>query len=597
MKKLFCIFLACIAALLTLCGCGQSENVKTVHVQIEDAAHMTVNNNYRIIRSGQDVSFDISVGEDYLLSSCDYPDYGIEQTGEGRYRLTLENVCYPSTVRVFLSYAAKTEEKEFLRYGTITYYPNGGKICGGEDVEEDVYYKHLRANTILGTQFERDGWTLIGWNTQPDGSGTHIGLGSRADKNSVLYAEYMQNTPAEQFVVSQTDGGVKVEKYLGSGGDVVIPQSIDGLKVRAIADGAFKEIAFSSLVLPSSVVTVEEYAFTDCTIEKLYITDNTTLASDKCFHRCKLEKMYINAASRPRYSGTYYDSYADKYDRLLSLRDKKKIVLYSGSSTRFGYDSQMIDVAFGEYDVVNMGVRAYTSSLAQLEFMKPFLREDDVLLVSPEFDALYYQFCVHNMLDYETFALCESNYDIISTLDMRNYSEIFDAFGDYTSTRINLPERDYSLSCRDFDENFVPSKEVYNDYGDYILYRENNYEGKSFSYNGCFYNKKYFPLNFIESFNSAFRPFIKSGVHAYFTYSPRSSISISDDSNATTIEQLDIYLRENIEMPIISGITESIMPPLYFYGTDNHLSTEGAMLRTENVINCLNVRMRADGLI
>lgn len=85
--------------------------------------------------------------------------------------------------------------------------------------------------------------------------------------------------------------------------------------------------------------------------------------------------------------------FQDKYDRLLQLKDRKKIVLFSGSSTRFGYDSAMIDDAFEEYDVVNMGVFAYTSALPQLQLILECMQEGDILLHAPEFDTSSRQFC------------------------------------------------------------------------------------------------------------------------------------------------------------------------------------------------------------
>lgn len=601
MKRISFTVAVIICLLFNLCGCfSVKEDIKDIFVQIENNKNMIVYDNHRKVKSGDNVSFKILMNEDYSFSSCDYVSFEVCMTGENECLLTLNDVKYPTTVKVFLS--LNPEEpvvgKEYLSDGSITYHANGGRIIGGVDISEDRYSEHLRANTIVGKEFVKDGYSLIGWNTSSDGKGMHIGLGSRVNKNSELYAEFIKETDCSMFKFFHTELGVVIEKYIGKEDTAVIPESIGGDKVYLVGKEAFNNIDLKTVVLPSSVSEVQDYAFKNCRIEHLYITDNLTNVSDNSFYNCEITKLHINAASSPRYSGTYYDSYSDKYDRLQMLKDTKKIVLYSGSSTRFGYDSRMIDISFDSYDVVNMGVKAYTSSLAQIEFMKPFINKDDVLLVSPEFDAIYIQFCTHNMLDFETFALCESNYDIISTLDLRNFSCVFDAFGDYASTRIGLPEKSYTLSCREYDEYSVPSEqEVYNEYGDYILYRPNNEEGKLFGYKGGFYNKKYFQKAYIDSFNQAFRWCADRGVKAYFTYSPRSVISISDDSNETTAQELSEYLEKNIEMPIISDIFDSLMPAYYFCDTDNHLSSDGVMLRTEKVINCLEKYMRSDGLI
>ena len=110
------------------------------------------------------------------------------------------------------------------------------------------------------------------------------------------------------------------------------------------------------------------------------------------------------------------------------MKDKKKIVLFSGSSTRFGYDSEMIDQAFPDYEVVNMGVFAYSPALPQLELIRSCMKEGDVLLDSPEFDAANRQFCYQKELDYATFAMMESDYDVFAQLDLREYKQIFHCF-------------------------------------------------------------------------------------------------------------------------------------------------------------------------
>lgn len=111
--------------------------------------------------------------------------------------------------------------------------------------------------------------------------------------------------------------------------------------------------------------------------------DNLQQISDYAFEDCtSLQTLYINAATAPVYSGSYYATFADKYDRLLSLADTQKLVLFSGSSARFGYDSAALDAALPHYEVVNMGVFAYTNALPQLELIRAQMRPGDLLLLA-----------------------------------------------------------------------------------------------------------------------------------------------------------------------------------------------------------------------
>ena len=52
------------------------------------------------------------------------------------------------------------------------------------------------------------------------------------------------------------------------------------------------------------------------------------------------------------------------------------------------------------------------------------------------------------------------------------------------------------------------------------------------------------------------------------------------------VAALDAYFRENLDVVFLTPLQDSLMPGRYFYGTDNHLSTNGVTMRTAQVIAC-----------
>lgn len=53
-------------------------------------------------------------------------------------------------------------------------------------------------------------------------------------------------------------------------------------------------------------------------------------------------------------------------------------------------------------------------------------------------------------------------------------------------------------------------------------------------------------------------------------------------------------MKENLVVPVISEIEDSLYSGVYLYGTDNHLSTEGVKLRTEKIIEEIRVQMQKE---
>ena len=80
------------------------------------------------------------------------------------------------------------------------------------------------------------------------------------------------------------------------------------------------------------------------------------------------------------------------------------------------------------------------------------------------------------------------------------------------------------------------------------------------------------------------------------TYSPRNSQAVSEASTPEAIAALDAYFRENLNAAILTPLQDSLMPGRYFYGTDNHLSTNGVALRTAQVITALKDALQKEGL-
>lgn len=319
---------------------------------------------------------------------------------------------------------------------------------------------------------------------------------------------------------------------------LVIPDTLGGAPVVEIAAGAFADAPCKTVIFPDTLRRVQPGAFSGSAAESVTLFDNLQQISDYAFEDCtSLQTLYINAATAPVYSGSYYATFADKYDRLLSLADTQKLVLFSGSSARFGYDSAALDAALPHYEVVNMGVFAYTNALPQLELIRAQMRPGDLLLLSPEFDAAKRQFCTTNAFDDAFFCMAEADYDIVARLDLQQYSGVFSALGSYLQTRADMTARSYAVSPSDLGEdgNAVDAPS-YNEYGDYVLYRPDAVDDTPIYGLPVDYTTASFPYDtYIAPANAEFDRFAADGVRVYLTYSPRNSRAVSADSTPEAV--------------------------------------------------------------
>ena len=603
-------FCALLCVFLGACAAAEPPAERPVRIVLEESEGFLAETYVFDLAAGGSVSASLTPEEGYTITGCDCEGALMESGDNGTVLLTLPDVLYTRTVRI------KAEMNPYR----ICYHPDPSS---GESLTLTYPASHLRINTAAGSEdltpadpaalsaddrtfplISEDGSSLlVGWTTLPGGQGEHISLGSRADVSEDapldLYADRRFFSPAEDFEYEVTPSGeARITAYHGNAAEPVIPAFLGGRPVSAIGERAFAGLAADAVILPPTIREVGLYAFENSTLSALTFYDTLTNITDYAFSGCgNLKTIRIGAARPPVYSGSYYDTFTDKTDRLRLLINKKKIILFSGSSTRFGYDCALIDEAFPGYDAVNMGVFAYTNALPQLDLIRQFVREDDILIHSPEFDASARQFCTTNAFDSAFFRMIESDYDLLSLLDYRDYGGLLSAFSTYQKERTGMEDGDYLTSASSFDEDHRPvSAPSYNMYGDYIVPRPNASDDVPIYDLPVEYTVPAFPKErFIDPLNRVFADFLAKGVRVFFTYAPRNREALSEKSTKEARAALDRYFRETLIVPVISDIEESLYPGRYLSGTDNHLSTEGVRIRTERIIRDIQNELAKEG--
>lgn len=565
MLRIYKFIWALLLCAVALSGCTEEKKTdgKCVVVLEECPDVIPVKQNAETCR-GKDVSFILNLKNGCVVSGTDYQDYEISK-GFEKTILTLKNVRYSTVVKLYTTYEYRI------------YYPNGGI---GEAVREEYSEK---VKNVRIEPFVREGYIQTGWNTKADGSGEHIGFGSRSEVDE-LYAEWAKENKESDFNYICTDKSAAVTGYCGQGEICVIPDTLGGKTVRTIKTGAFADTVFRQFICSDTVQVIEAGAFTDAKVQNLVLFDNLQQISDESFAGCQIKKLCLNAKRAPVYAGSYFSAFPDKCERLFSLQNKK-IVLFSGSSGRYGYDSAEIEKAFKDYQIVNMGTYAYTNAMPQLEIILHAMEKGDILIEAPEFDAFKWQFCESNRMDQFFFSLVETDYSLIEFLDLRKYTGVFDALNKYLYEHSAMEARDYSYRAFEYDDNGNRiDYPTYNMYGDYVLKRPNSDKDEMHRVIPADYTVSVITEKRLKALNKELEAFTEKGVSVLFTYAPRNRSSLTEESTWEKRKELEKLIVETLTVPVISNMKDSLYSGIYFYEIDNHLSCEGAFLRTKKLI-------------
>lgn len=149
-----------------------------------------------------------------------------------------------------------------------------------------------------------EGYSFLSWQ---DETGTTVSeemtftvTVSAADK--VFTAVYHSEKPEGDYLYEVVDGAVKITKYTANLSAVTIPSEIDGLPVTIIGESAFANTITSSVTIPATVTTIEDFAFYATRLKTVSIGDAVTSIGYQAFAACNYLESVVVDGNNTEYS-------------------------------------------------------------------------------------------------------------------------------------------------------------------------------------------------------------------------------------------------------------------------------------------------------
>lgn len=470
-------------------------------------------------------------------------------------------------------FTLEEEKTVYCNYAMkLVYYAMGGKICGEDVYEETIDISTYRCPNTKPNKNDvvRDGYVLTGYNTKEDMSGDRVGVGSKYNFGTAvgkLYCIWEKASDESLFEYSKSGVACTIKKYTGDEEHIVVPQTIDGSRVTQIAPNAFEGSNMSHITLPTYITKVGAEAFKNCeNLVKITCYDAIIQFDDTCIYGCPEFKTLEINTSYDMYdwwgTGTYV-----KYDRLLWAKDMKKIVIFGGSGSWYGWDSVYMNEQFGdEYVIINLGTNASMTNLFVMEFLTYYMNEGDILLWSPECGAKPLGTTVltdgTNASTEREFSFCAYNYDNIALIDMSKYPKIFTNFAAYNQLHSTKTAP------------FTYSVQNINIYGDDVSTRVSQEKQYSYSFSSALSNKQTY-----KEMGNQILKMKENGVLTLYTFAVAQEGCAKDNV-------LDKYIQDMEEIFHVTSISD-YHDLLYgisdFHDSGWHLVNEAAHRRTVSV--------------
>ncbi|MBO7615266.1 MAG: leucine-rich repeat protein [Bacilli bacterium] len=324
----------------------------------------------------------------------------------------------------------------------ITYNMNGGEPLVGNDeqfvLDYDIPEQFKSPTTLLGTKFmKRDGFTLESYNTNKDGTGIRVGIGSSVNINLfrnneiVLYANWKKWSDDNLFELNRNeDGTCSIKKYLGNEDEIVLPDYIDGMMVTKINKEAFDSINCKSIILNLHLNEIADSAFINCLKleEILFFTSVTSMTPSFILNCPNFKTLKINNTLY-NYDMTHRNGDIIGQIQTLENEDKNKIILFGPSTTRYNQPISPFKENFPTKFTYLAGMTGSCNYKLALEIVLSTLNENDYIL-----PQLYERSLKLDAGGTETLTFFNYDFDILQKINISEYIEnIFTIFPLYVS--------------------------------------------------------------------------------------------------------------------------------------------------------------------
>ena len=494
-------------------------------------------------------------------------------------------VTITGTTLVYANYKHKDEV-------LIRYHLNGGTVKGtNSDVYYDTfptdYYYFPNAVGDLGT-FVRDGYTILEYTENPDGTGFVTCPGGKifTDKKDVIdvYVQWSKWSDASLFTYESVSGGIAITSYTGNENTVSVPAKIGGKTVVTIRSGAFTGKSMETLVLPNTIKTIEDGAIKNCSsFTTLYMFDTIMNITDSFYQNSNAFKNFRFSAARKPVHSDIWGAYSRKLERIVALGLKENVlVVISGSSSLYATDSPLLEelLADAGYDfaVCNLGIQAGIPQYAHLDFLQDFLDDGDLIIQAPEINSSQNS----NAFTETLVSVYESMYNAFRYLDISKHTSVFSSIATYNQNRASMETMKYSDHRRVGYETNI--------YGDWI---KENKQGTQNISGSIKPNGSTFGSATATRYNEMYNYYAAKGVRIYF-----SIPAMYRSAYKSTPEQADAY--ENLVdtlllAPRIFTVEDYVLDDNYFFNSVYHTNEQGAVVRTNQLAKDILAQFAKEG--
>lgn len=288
---------------------------------------------------------------------------------------------------------------------------------------------------------------------------------------------------------------------------------------------------------------------------------------------------------------SYYGELYYMYDRLKSV-EGKKLVLLGTSNIAFGFDIDKMQEAFEndnqseklDYTICSFGLYGALGTKIMLDLSRKYISKDDIVIFAPEYInqdlSLYFS-------NEHAWKAMDGHYEMLMDLPYENNKSMIGYYPLFVGEKYSyLKDNKKALS------DGVYNRSSFNENCNMTYDREYNMMYDYFDSNGLIrLNEDIFEQDFIDYVNDYAKEIEKKGASIYFAYCPMNSSSFEASYTEEDFKAFSKFIKDNFDFKVIGNINDYVLDYDWFYDSNVHLNSSGAILRSKQLIDDLKTTL------
>ncbi len=276
------------------------------------------------------------------------------------------------------------------------------------------------------------------------------------------------------------------------------------------------------------------------------------------------------------YEKTFLGEFDDMVDRLYDT-EGEKIVVIGGSSVVFGVDARLLSETLGK-PVVNFGLYAALGTKMMMDYSRDAISEGDIIVLAPEMNAQTFSLYFGAK---ELWQAVDGSFSLLRHVASENGSAMLGSYFDFASDKLG-----YALRGETLDPEGIYHADAFDDFG-FIRYRRdkdyNTMVGGVDTSMPIDFKTEIIDPEFAEFVNEYIAFAEKKGAKVVLSFAPMNENAIPADITMETLEHYLTCLDESFNCDILGDPNNMIYRGGYFYDSNFHLNSAGAVCHTRQL--------------